>query len=100
MFPRLSEASWNDGAQGRSGAHSKRARTGQRLGSGMSSGCAVPAARRVSFEDASDLVAHPPEDREFLLVGAGGVGGIVKAPVIAVHLPGKHRARLVGIAAD
>jgi hypothetical protein len=35
-----------------------------------------------------------------ILLAAGGVRRIVEGPVVAVHLAGKHRAGLVGVAAD
>ncbi len=39
-----------------------------------------------------DLVADAAEDGELLVLAAAGVGGIVEAPVVAVHLPGENRA--------
>src|SRR5712671_5545007 len=60
----------------------------------------IKTASGIRLEHASDLVAHPAEDGEFLLVGAGGVRRIVKAPVMPVHLAGEHWTRLIRIAAD
>ena len=60
----------------------------------------IDPSRSVGFEDAADFIADASEDGELLFVGAGGVGWVVEAPVVAVHLAGKRGADLVGIAAD
>ena len=57
-------------------------------------------ARGVGLKHLTDFIAHAAEDEKLLLFGAGGVGGVVKAPVVAVYLAGKHGAGLIGIAAD
>ena len=54
----------------------------------------------VSLENACDLVAHASEDGHLLFLRAGGVGGIVEAPVVAVHLAGEDRAGLIRISTD
>ena len=60
----------------------------------------VPAACGVCVEYAFDFVANLPEDLQLFLSGAGGMGGINKAPVMAVELSREDRARLVRITAD
>jgi len=39
-----------------------------------------------------DFVADTAEEREFLVVCAGGVGGVIEAPVMTVELAGKDGA--------
>src|ERR1039458_8767101 len=46
------------------------------------------------------LVPHPPKHRQLLLLRPGGMGRIIKTPMITVHLAWKHRTRLVGVAAN
>lgn len=60
----------------------------------------LAVACRVSLEYKLDLVADAPEAIENLFLRARGVGRIVEAPVVAVGLPGKHRARSIGVSAD
>jgi len=60
----------------------------------------ILAASGVGFEDAADFVTHAAEDGHLFFVGAFGVGGIVEAPVVAIHLTGEHGAHLICIAAD
>jgi hypothetical protein len=43
----------------------------------------------VGSENFGDFVAHAAEDLELLFFVAGGVGGIVEAPVVTIHLAGK-----------
>lgn len=47
-----------------------------------------------------DLIPHPAKDRKLLGIGPDGVGRVIKAPVMTVHLTWKGRARLIGVAAD
>lgn len=59
----------------------------------------VEPASGVGFEDLANLIAHATEYGESLLGSAGRVRGIVETPMMPVHLAGKHRTHLVGIAA-
>lgn len=43
---------------------------------------------------------HSAENHELFLLGFSGLGWVVEAPVIAVHLRWKHRTGLIGIAAN
>lgn len=54
----------------------------------------------IGFEDLSDIVPHASKLRHYLLLAALGVRRVIEAPVMAIHLPGIERARLVGVAAD
>lgn len=54
----------------------------------------------IGFEDLADIIPHAAELRHHLLVAALGVCGVIKTPVMAIHLPGKEGARLVGVGAD
>ena len=60
----------------------------------------VFSAGSVGFEDAPDFVPYSAENGELLFLGSGRVRRVVKAPVMPVELPGKQRARLIGVAAD
>lgn len=40
------------------------------------------------------------EQIEHVRSSAGGVGGVVEGPVVAIHLTGENGAGLVGVAAD
>ena len=60
----------------------------------------VKSSGRVSRKDVPNLIAHASEDGVLLVLGAGRVRGVVEAPMVAIHLAGEHRARLVGVAAD
>lgn len=60
----------------------------------------VAPSLSVGGEDAANLVSHPPEHRELLLVGAGCMGGIVERPVVTIDLSGKYRTRLIGVSAN
>src|ERR1035437_10328598 len=53
----------------------------------------------VSLKYQFHLVAHPPKHRQLLLLRAGGMGRIIKTPMITVHLARKHRARLIRVTA-
>lgn len=52
------------------------------------------------MEDSGDFVADSAEDVHLLVFAAAGVGGIIKAPVVAVHLAGEQWTDLVGITTD
>ncbi len=60
----------------------------------------VPASRGIGGEDAANFIAHPAEDRQLILLRAGCSSGILKCPVVTVHLSGEDRALPLGIAAD
>ena len=60
----------------------------------------VESSRSVSLEDAPNLIAHAAEDGKLLLLSAGRMCGVVESPMIAIHLAGEHRARLVSVSAD
>jgi len=55
---------------------------------------------RIGTEDSGDFIAHAAENRELLLLGAGGVCGIIEREMVAIHLAGKERAGLIRIPAD
>src|SRR5262245_23685998 len=40
------------------------------------------------------------EESELAFFGAGGVRGIIESPMVTIALAGKHRASLIGAAAD
>ena len=54
----------------------------------------------VSFKDQSDLISNTSELIQNSFLRPNGMSGIIKAPVVAVHLARKSGASLVGIAAD
>jgi hypothetical protein len=54
----------------------------------------------VGFKDQSDLISNTSELIQNSFLRPNGRSGIIKAPVVAVHLTGKSGASLVGIAAD
>ena len=54
----------------------------------------------VCLENHPDLVAHLAENSQLFLLDALRVRRIVETPVVAVHLAGEHRTRLVGVAAN
>ncbi len=54
----------------------------------------------VGLENKLDLVPHAPKNGEDFLLRARGVGRVVEAPVISIHLARKHRTSLVRIAAN
>lgn len=54
----------------------------------------------IGSKDFRDLITHAAEDGELFFLGAGGVGGVVEGPVVAVHLAGEDGAGLVGVSAD
>ena len=60
----------------------------------------ISPAIRIRGEDGFDLIAHAAEDVHDFFLAAGGVGGVVEGPVVAVELAGIHRAGLIGVAAD
>ena len=60
----------------------------------------VQSPGSVGFEHALYLVPHAAEHLHLFLVTAHGVRGIVEAPMIAIHLAGKCRARLIGVTAN
>lgn len=60
----------------------------------------IESPRSIGTENFPDLVPHAAENGELLFLCAGGVGGVVEGPVVAVHLAGEHGAGLVGVAAD
>ena len=60
-------------------------------------GCAE--AGGVGFENQFDLVAYAAEFGKDFGFGAGGMGRVGEAPVVAVYLAGVTRACLVGVAA-
>lgn len=55
---------------------------------------------RVGFEYELDLVPHPAELLHDFVLRAGCMSGVVKSPMVAMDLAGKHRAGLLGVAAD
>ncbi len=60
----------------------------------------IQSSLRISGEDFQNLITDAAEDGKLFFFSASGVGGIVKGPMVAVHLAGEHRAGLVGVAAD
>ena len=60
----------------------------------------IETTSSVGFEHAFDLIADAAEDLHLLVLGSGGVGGIVEAPVVAIELAGEHRTRLISITTD
>jgi len=54
----------------------------------------------IGGEDFQNFITNAAEDGELFFFSAGGVGGIIERPMVAVHLSGEHRAGLVGVAAD
>lgn len=54
----------------------------------------------VGLEDAGDLIAHATEYHHLFLLRAGGMRGVIETPVMPIYLAGKHRACLIGIAAN
>jgi hypothetical protein len=59
----------------------------------------IAPAGGIGLEHAADFITHAAEHFHALLLTAGGVRWIVKRPMVAVHLAGKHWAGLVGISA-
>ncbi len=60
----------------------------------------LPESSRVGVEDKLDLISYAAECALDFFFRSCDVGRVVEAPMIAVHLTWKHRAGLVGIAAD
>src|SRR5690242_16124813 len=60
----------------------------------------IPPPRRIRFEHPLDLIPHPPKHRELLAFRPHGMRWIVEREMMPIHLPGKHRAGLIGVAAD
>lgn len=60
----------------------------------------IKPSRRIRFEDTTDFIAHATEDGQLFFFGSNRMSGVIEAPVMAVHLTGKHGANLIGIAAD
>src|SRR6266403_1253713 len=54
----------------------------------------------VGAENFPYFVAHPAKNSENLFFTSRSFGGIVKAPVVSFHHPGKYRTRLVGVSTD
>lgn len=54
----------------------------------------------IRLEDEMDLIPHSAKLGEDLFLGSYGMGRIAEAPVVAPDLTGKHRANLLGVAAD
>src|SRR5690606_9262932 len=54
----------------------------------------------VCSENRPNLVAHPAENRELFLFVSFRMGWIIEGKMMPVHLPRKHRARLIGVAAN
>src|SRR4051812_9299842 len=44
-----------------------------------------------------NFVSHPAENGELFGVRSARMSGIVERPMVPVYLPGKNRARLIGI---
>jgi len=62
--------------------------------------CAFAQPGSVGFEHLADLVPHAAKLHQHLLLAALGMGGVVKAPVMAIHLSRIEGAHLVDVAAD
>ena len=62
--------------------------------------CAFAQPGGVCFKHLAYLVPDAAELLQHLLLTAYGVGGIIEAPVMAIQLPGKDGAHLVGVATD
>ena len=60
----------------------------------------ITPASAVGFKYAFDLITHLSKYFQDFFVAAGGMGGINESPMVTVHLPGKDRTGLVGIAAN
>jgi hypothetical protein len=54
----------------------------------------------IGFEDSADFIAYAAEYGHLLGFCAGGVGGVIEAPMVAIDLAGEVGADLVGIPAD
>jgi len=61
---------------------------------GLSKPCSVGG------ENELDLISHAAKCLFDFFFRSRRVGGVVEAPVVAVHLPREHRAGLIGFAAD
>src|SRR4051794_37832119 len=72
----------------------------QRKGSGSTHFSLIEPASSVGFKCPLDLVPNAAENGHLFVIGSGCMGWVVKAPVIAVKLSGKHRAGLIGVAAN
>ena len=48
----------------------------------------------------ADLIPHPTENRQLLILAACGMSRIIKWEMVPVDLAGKYRTGLVGIAAN
>ncbi len=61
---------------------------------------AVSTPGAIGFEDSLNFIADLAKDSQDFLVASNRMSRVNKAPVMAVHLSGKHRANLIGVATD
>ena len=59
----------------------------------------IPQAGGVSLEHETDFITHPAENFHLFGFVSGGVGRIVEAPMMAIHLSRKHWTYLIRLAA-
>lgn len=63
-------------------------------------GSSGTASGGIRFKNLFDFIADAAEDFELFFLVPFGVRRVVEAPVMSIELAGKHRAGLVGIAAN
>ncbi len=67
---------------------------------GFGSFVLIAPACGIGFENALYFVTNTAKDRELILVRALRLRGIIKPPMITVHLAWEHWTSLIGVPAD